>query len=401
MESVKDMIIFGSGQMGREALNFWGNDNVACFCDNNSLLAGTEKHGKPVISFDELRDKYSEAVVVIAVAGYGAYAIAEQCEENGVSDYLIYTWLRASFPEYDREKLLCAISDPMNRMRIRKDIYYERVMEVKDQIDYFKRHTDIRHMKPAVGKLRYQQEQCVRASSSFFKKIEKLEIKPILYGGNLLGYVRHNGFIPWDDDIDFTLIRNEYERLKEYCQRHIYTENERYKKVDICDKEILPGMECYYWTPWHDHFSVVEVRDDGYRTGMDFFPLEYYADDYTLAELQKFAAQMRAKVICKDSEEEKIQCVEEALKENRKNTAEESDSIYFAIDGTEMRHTYHRDHFIPKDVIFPLRKVLWEGEDFWVPNDPEEFLTYVYEDCWGFPEDVGISLHHKWHGKEI
>ena len=122
MESVKDMIIFGSGQIGREALNFLGNDNVACFCDNNPLLAGTEKHGKPVISFDELKDKYSEAVVVIAVAGYGAYAIAEQCEENDVFDYLIYTWLRASFPEHDRKKLLRAISDPMNRMRIRKDI---------------------------------------------------------------------------------------------------------------------------------------------------------------------------------------------------------------------------------------------------------------------------------------
>ncbi|MDE6751030.1 MAG: hypothetical protein K2K21_18490, partial [Lachnospiraceae bacterium] len=187
MENVKDIIIFGSGQIGREALSFLGNDNVACFCDNNLLLAGTEKHGKPVISFEELRNKYSEAVIVIAVAGYGAYAIAEQCEENSLSDYLIYTWLRESFPELDGGRLLHAISDPLNRMRIRKDIYFKRVMELKDQIDYLKRHADIRHMKPAVGKLRYHQEQCVRASSLFLQKIEKLEIKPILYGGNLLG----------------------------------------------------------------------------------------------------------------------------------------------------------------------------------------------------------------------
>lgn len=401
MESVKDLIIFGSGQIGREALGFFGSDNVACFCDNNPLLAGTEKHGKPVISFEELRDKYSEAVIVIAVAGYGAYAIAEQCEEYGVSDYLIYTCLRESFSEFDREKLLSLISDPVNRMRIRKDIYFKRAMELKEQIDYLKRHSDIRYMKPAVGKLRYHQEQCVRASSSFFKKIEKLEIKPILYCGNLLGYVRHRGFIPWDDDIDFALIREEYERLKEYCRQHIYTEYEWHKKTAISEKEILPGLERYYWYLWHDHFSVVEVREDGYMVGMDFFSLEYYADHYSMTELKTLAAQLRAEVICKDSEEEKIQCVEDALKKNRKNTAEKSGRIYFGLDNFDLNNSFQREHFIPENVVFPLREALWEGEKFWVPNDAEEFLTYEYEKCWDFPEDVGLPLHHKMHGEKI
>lgn len=164
-----------------------------------------------------------------------------------MSDYLIYTCLRESFSELDRERLLRAISDPLNRTRIRKDIYFKRAMELKEQIDYLKSHADIRHMRPAAGKLRYHREQSVRASSSFLQKIEKLEIKPILYGGNLLEYVRHKGFIPWDDNIDFALIREEYEVLKEYCRQHIYTKDEWDKKADICEKEILPGMEHYYW----------------------------------------------------------------------------------------------------------------------------------------------------------
>ena len=45
----------------------------------------------------------------------------------------------------------------------------------------------------------------------FIAACKQLNIQYVLYGGTLLGAVKYNGFVPWDDDVDVALLREDYE----------------------------------------------------------------------------------------------------------------------------------------------------------------------------------------------
>ena len=54
-----------------------------------------------------------------------------------------------------------------------------------------------------------------------FKACQKFNIIPYLIGGSALGAVRHHGFIPWDDDIDIGMTRDDYIRFVEIFEREL------------------------------------------------------------------------------------------------------------------------------------------------------------------------------------
>ena len=115
------------------------------------------------------------------------------------------------------------------------------------------------------------------ALKCFVKVCEQLSLRYYVIGGTLIGALRHKGFIPWDDDIDVAMMREDYEVFikkaqellpKKYFVQTIYSEkNTPFNFCKIRNSE----------TTWVE--TSVKNFKINHGVCFDVFPLDFYPDN--------------------------------------------------------------------------------------------------------------------------
>lgn len=395
---MKKIIIFGAGRDGRAALGIFGNENVFCFCDNDRSLWGKEVMGKRVIPPDELKQYEKDNIIILAAKERICNEIARQLKDELQIDRFLYSnALKKYLNTYGTiEDFLENQSDDTSIYKLKCLFMEDVIKQLKEQIEFFRTHTDVRTALPATGGLRKLQMKLLDASVMFEKEVYALGMKLILDSANLIGAVRHGGFVPWDDDMDFVMLRGEYERLIEiyakedrmyvseaspYDYARLYRDMEERLKRGNAFELCLNGNFMKAFIPTSDSDYVV----------IDIFPLDYYCDDVSFDDLWAYLKEA-------SREAGELASIKEVVA-FYKNLRQESGMIS-EIPTSKMEYGLECAEFILSDKAFhasnevlPLGKMNFEKCAFYVPNQPEIYLQKIYGDIWQWPEDAGRQIH--------
>lgn len=127
-------------------------------------------------------------------------------------------------------------------------------------------------------------ERLLTMFSYFNEFCKKNNIEYSLIGGSLIGAIRHNGMIPWDDDIDVVMSLSNYKKLQNimendcnnndyYFCNHINNSSYFYPYIKLIDKKTIIKNENNYKTI------------DNYGIFIDIFCYNYLPDNKILQKL--------------------------------------------------------------------------------------------------------------------
>jgi lipopolysaccharide cholinephosphotransferase len=244
---------------------------------------------------------------------------------------------------------------------------------------YLNRYCDIGAFPKAEGRLRALQLCDAELLRVFDAVCEKHGLCYWLDFGTLLGARRHSGFIPWDDDLDVSMPREDFDRAFSVLP-------EEMKRFGI---EVKPFPNC--------PMGVFGFSFRHLETGiwLDVFPVDPYYTDGSLEEVRE--------TLLKGVRQYRKYYDRHKLKMSRADMTAAKERFFLAghakpSDGRTMILINDPEFDPPRALhdgkdVFPLSRIQFEGYGFNGPKDADEYLKAMYgPDFMCFPKR-GIEHH--------
>jgi len=187
----KKIVLFGTGAYFDHYIKYYGEEFPPVYAlDNSPFKWDTEKMGVKIKNPHILCEENPEKVfIILCCKDYKS--ILQQIQNMGVFDYRPM--------KYNNELA----------------IWDEQVVILREDKEYME------HAHSILMKL----------MKEFDRVCSKLGLRYYVIGGSLIGVIRHRGLIPWDDDIDVAMFRNDYEILRDHASE-IWSKDSDYFFLD-------------------------------------------------------------------------------------------------------------------------------------------------------------------------
>ena len=237
-------------------------------------------------------------------------------------------------------------------------------------------------------------------------------INYVIFGGTMLGAIRHKGYIPWDDDADIAMLREDYEKFKSHMNE---------LNPDICyfqDNTTDPEYRWGYGKLRRTGTKYVRVGQEHLKckTGIfiDVFPMDdipkttffQIIQDFRCfclrkvlwSEVAKFNTKGIAKIwftlLSKIPTKKVFKKIEKYTTKSSNNTKNRVRVLLFPATGRLYKKNPIKEMYgMPKKWFLDKDEYIFEKNKFYGTKDYDAILKYIYGNYMKLPPLEGREQH--------